>query len=65
MNNMNVQIQLKLLDLSKTLPTVHLKISVVSKEGDVCPSEETLNHIVWNSALCDSVKAKCKAKTLE
>lgn len=65
MKNMNVQTQLQLFDLSKTLPTVHLKISVVSNEGEVRPSEETLNHIVWNSALSDSVKAKCTAKTSE
>lgn len=46
------------------LATVHLKVSVISSEGEVCPSEEALNHIVWSSALSDSVEAEYKAHTL-
>ena len=69
MKNKNVQSQLQILDfklhcIQKMLATVHLKVSVVSSEGEACPSEEALNHIVWNSALSDSVEVECNANTL-
>ena len=50
--------------IQKTLAIVHLRLSVVCSEAEACPSEEALNHIVWNFAQSDSVDVECKANTL-